>query len=138
MQTLSISEIFSQLAFYQAEYLNILQTPSQYHLAVEHACLDLWPFNRAELCLGELLQLWFGDKWVIQPAAQIFDADPVLKRHLPKQQDLYLYDIHGNILTGKYEAWAWSVSQNKAVKVEVESAVQYYSFYKSLSAPQAA
>ena len=138
MQTLSISKIFSQWAFYQAEYLNILNTPTQYATPVQDACLDLWPFNRAELCLGELLQLWLGDKWVIQPAAQIFDAEPVLKRHLPKQQDLYLYDIHGNILTGKYEAWAWSVSQNQAVKVEVESAVQYYSIYKSLSAPQAA
>jgi hypothetical protein len=138
MQTLTISEIFSQLAFYQAEYLTILNDPTQYLTPVQQASLDVWPFNRAELCLGELLQLWFGEKWVIQPASQLFDADPVLKRHLPKQQDLYLYDIHGNILTGKYEAWAWSLSQQKPVAVELESVVAYYSFYKSLTAPQAA
>ena len=138
MQTLSISDIFSQFAFYQAEYLNILNQPARYATPVQQAGLDLWPFNRAELCLGELLQLWLSNKWSLQPTAQLFDADPVLKRHLPQQHDLYLYDIHGNILTGQYEAWAWSLSQHKAVRVEIDSAIAYYSCYKALSAPQAA
>ena len=138
MQTLTISQIFSQLAFYQTEYLNILNTPSQYHIPVQNAHIDFWPFKHAQLCLGELLQLWFGDKWILQPTLQIFDAKPVLKRHLLQTHDLYLYDLHGNVLTGQCEAWAWSLSKNQAVRVDVDSAVQYYSLYKSLSAPQAA
>ena len=138
MQTLTIAQIFSQLDVYQAQYLNILQDPCQYSILVADASLSIWPCQPVQLCLGELLQLWFGNKWSLHSATQLFDAEPVLRRHLPQSVDLYLYHVSGNLLTGHAKARAWSVSQQQSVCVTLDAAWQYYSVYKSLNTPQAA
>ncbi len=46
MTTLTISQIFEKFSFYQENYLSILQNPEQYHIEVEQAYLDVWPFLR--------------------------------------------------------------------------------------------
>ena len=66
MKTLCIQSIFSNFSFYQQNYLQIIQNPEQYYIAVENACVNTFPFRQQVLFLGDLLQLWFGHKWKIQ------------------------------------------------------------------------
>ena len=65
MNTLTISQIFENFSFYQENYLSILQDSEQYFIQVEQAYLDVWPFTEKKLYLGDLLQLWFSEKWLI-------------------------------------------------------------------------
>ena len=56
MNTLSISDIFSQFSYYQEHYLSILSTPEQYSTALEGAFIHVWPLSPQDLYLGDLLQ----------------------------------------------------------------------------------
>ena len=49
MNTLTISQIFENLSFYQDNYLSILQNPEQYYVEVEHASIDVWPFSEKKI-----------------------------------------------------------------------------------------
>ena len=57
MNTLTISQIFSNLSFYKDQYLNIIQSADLYFTEVEGAFVDLFPFKKQQLFLGDLLQL---------------------------------------------------------------------------------
>ena len=71
MHTLTIAEIFSNLSFYQDHYLEIIEDPQQYYTLVENCFQNTFPFKQQALFLGDLLQLWFGDKWKIQNAKNL-------------------------------------------------------------------
>lgn len=135
MSTLSIPQIFQNLAFYQANYLSILAQPEQYNIPVESAYVDVWPFARIELCLGDLLQLWFSEKWLIQPSERNlielefnFKKDPV-----ERTNDVYLYQLTGNSFIGKNKSKAWSCSQQQDLELNVNSLLRHLFEYKAIS-----
>ena len=65
MNTLTISDIFANLADYQDQYLFIISNPEQYYTPVELAYIDVWPVGYTDLYVGDLLQLWFSERWLV-------------------------------------------------------------------------
>ena len=49
MNTLTISDIFANLATYQDQYLSIISNPEQYYTPVESAYIDVWPVGCVDL-----------------------------------------------------------------------------------------
>ena len=135
MNTLNISEIFNNLPFYQQNYQSILAQPEQYKIIVEDASLHVWPLASKQLFLGDLLQLWFSEKWLINQACILphQHAFTDLLGPLFQKDDLYLYQLQGNALLGKAIAKVWSVSEQKSIDVVLESSLQYYCTYKSVA-----
>ena len=74
MHTLTIAEIFSNFSFYQNHYISIIQDPERYQTAVEDACIQVWPVGTQPLYLGDLLQLWCSDKWLINAPSNLCNA----------------------------------------------------------------
>ena len=135
MNTLSIPQIFQNIAFYQEHYLSILANPAQYKTPVESAYIDVWPFTRIELCLGDLLQLWFSEKWLIQPAEKNLielelnvQVSPVHLNH-----DVFLYQLTGNGFTGKNKSKAWSCSEQQNLDLNLDYLLRHLFEYKAIS-----
>ena len=137
MNTLSISQIFSNLAFYKENYLSILSDPKQYQFSVIDAFIEVWPFKKESLCLGDLLQLWFAQKWLAKaPIDYQFELFlNVDDRESNSEKDLYLYAITGNILTGRNETWAWSLKNNQTVTLQIDNVLQNYCTFKACQYP---
>lgn len=137
MNTLTISQIFENLSFYQDSYLSILKNPEQYYLEVEHAHLDVWPFSEKKLCLGDLLQLWFSEKWLINSNCRVLSNthDATDEKIQLGQQDLYLFQLSGSTLSGSNHAQVWSVSEQKIIYVALDSVFKYYCYFESIERP---
>ena len=56
--------------FYQDHYLDIIQDSAQYFTPVAGAEIRLWPLATKQLYLGDLLQLWFAEKWLVEQERQ--------------------------------------------------------------------
>lgn len=94
MTILNIQTIFSNFSFYQQNYLDILQDPERYYTPVENAFLNTFPFKQNALYLGDLLQLWFGNKWKIENARNLLSQkNPLL---VSVQSPLYLFQLGEN------------------------------------------
>ncbi|OTG83436.1 hypothetical protein B9T33_03275 [Acinetobacter sp. ANC 5054] len=132
MNTLTISQIFSNFSYYQENYLSILADQSQYQIPVEEAYVDVWPLGHRQLSLGDLLQLWFSQKWLIDVPCRLRQEhkDGGCKTPLHRQQDLYLYQLAGSALSGSNRSKVWSLSEQKVLSVELDSALKYYCFQK--------
>lgn len=139
MNTLSIPEIFANFSFYQTHYLSILADPEQYHLPVASAYINVWPIGHINLCLGDLLQLWFSEKWLINQTCLALAEHPDDGRKTPLQRDndLYLYQLSGSALSGSNRCQVWSVSAQKSHRVYLDGALKYYTIYKSIGTVQA-
>ncbi len=137
MYTLTISQIFENLSFYKDNYLSILKNPEQYYLEVEHAHLDVWPFSEKKLCLGDLLQLWFSEKWLINSNCRVLSNthDAASEKKQLRQQDLYLFQLSGSTLSGSNHAQVWSVSEQKIIYVALDSVFKYYCYFESIERP---
>ena len=146
MTTLTISQIFEKFSFYQENYLSILQNPEQYHIEVEQAYLDVWPFSEKKLYLGDLLQLWFSEKWLINSTCRLLlnsstldssdlTAEPTQKQ-IQRTQDLYLFQLSGSTLSGSNHAQVWSVSEQKVLYVSLNSIFKYYCYFESIERPK--
>ena len=137
MNTLTISQIFENLSFYQDNYLSILQNPEQYYVEVEHASIDVWPFSEKKLCLGDLLQLWFSEKWLINTNCRLLSNtnEQVSGKALQREQDLYLFQLSGSTLSGSNHAQVWSVSEQKIIYVALDSVFKYYCYFESIERP---
>ena len=137
MHTLSISEIFSNFDFYQENYLSILSEPNQYYIAVDSAYIHIHPFEKTQLFLGDLLQLWFSGKWKVaeQQATSLTETlfeEVTQKSHL----ELYIYQIENRHFFGKNLASTWSFSDAKTKTIECDSALKAWCEYKLLSRPK--
>ena len=135
MNTLSISDIFKNLAFYQAQYPHILKDKHQYQTVVQDAVLDVWPAKQKQLYLGDLLQLWFSQKWLVNLDCTLRQTDkafPPLFNPKIQRDDLYLCELHGNGVLGKGVAKVWSVSEQQILEVELEGCWQYYCTYHTI------
>ncbi len=93
MNTLTISDIFANLADYQDQYLSIISNPEQYYTPVESAYIDVWPVGCTDLYLGDLLQLWFSERWLVNSPCQLLSeqSTSTLKKTVQREHDLYDY-----------------------------------------------
>nr|ESK53161.1 hypothetical protein F987_01323 [Acinetobacter gyllenbergii NIPH 230] len=126
MTILNIQSIFLNFSFYQEHYLEIIQDPVQYYTPVEHAFLNTFPFKQQALYLGDLLQLWFGNKWKIQTAKNLLIQKN--SSTINERSPLYLFQLGGELFLGANTALAWSVAEQKVVSVQVKSIWQYAVF----------
>lgn len=132
MNTLIVSDIFKNLEFYKENYLSILSTPEQYFIPVSQAYIEIWPLGHIDLYLGDLLQLWFSEKWLIHDAC--FRLATPTQEHravLQRPDDLFLYQLTGNALTGTNTSQVWSKTENSAVEVCLSTVFRYFADYKS-------
>ncbi|WP_166170143.1 hypothetical protein [Acinetobacter sp. SA01] len=138
MHTLTIAEIFSNLSFYQDNYLSIIQDPQCYQTAVEDAYIQVWPVGTQALYLGDLLQLWFSDKWLINSPCQLLldSYSNGRKQPLQRDHDLYLYQLNGSALSGRNNSKVWSVSEQKKLSISLDSVFKYLCIYKGISRPE--
>lgn len=137
MNTLSISDIFSNLSFYQENYLSILQNPEQYYTKIEQAYFEVWPFAEKQLYLGDLLQLWFSEKWLINAQCKLL-TDTTSKNNqatIQREHDLYLFQLVGSTFSGANHAKVWSVSEQKVIHVALDRVFKYYCFFESIDRP---
>ncbi|MCP0912389.1 MULTISPECIES: hypothetical protein [Acinetobacter] len=139
MNTLSILQIFSQLTYYQENYLQIIADPAQYYIPVTDAHIKLWPLAQQSLYLGDLLQLWFAEKWLVETERQ-FSFEVFLNADYLKEQskELYIYAISGNLLTGTNQSKAWQASTAQIQDVELANVSKHYFEFQGLSRPQIA
>ena len=138
MTTLTISDIFSHLNDYKKNYLEIISHPDQYFTPVEAAYIHVWPLGHIPLYLGDLLQLWFSEKWLIdEPCLRLSDhPDDGRKLPLQRSADLYLYQLSGSALSGSNRSQVWSISEQRQVRVSLSSALKYYCIYKGTNHQQ--
>ncbi|WP_445115481.1 hypothetical protein [Acinetobacter sp. WZC-1] len=141
MNTLSISDIFANLNFYKQHYLSIISDPLQYSTKVRDAWIEIWPLEAQPLYLGDLLQLWFSQKWRIDSPRNTFrqlwgaQDSQVQNQALAHQQAVYLYQLKGNLLSGRNQARLWSVLEQKQLSFSVDSVFQYFCIFRALSRP---
>lgn len=138
MNTLSISDIFSNLSFYQDNYLAILKNPEHYYTDVEQAYFEVWPFGEKKLFLGDLLQLWFSEKWLINAKCQILTdlTTPNTASSIQREHDLYLFQLTGSTFSGANYAKVWSVSEQKIIHIALDRVLKYYCFFESIERPR--
>lgn len=139
MNTLTISDLFNHLSDYQNQYLSIISDPEQYYTAVESAYIDVWPVGRTDLYLGDLLQLWFSERWLISSPCQLLSVqtEHSVKKFFQREHDLYLYQLSGSALSGSNRSKVWSVSEGKSLDVSLDSAFKYYCIFKGAQRPEA-
>ncbi|MFW1748471.1 hypothetical protein ACG9XW_20020 [Acinetobacter guillouiae] len=140
MNTLTISQIFENFSVYQENYLSILQDPEQYFIQVEQAYLDVWPFTEKKLYLGDLLQLWFSEKWLINTPCRLLNSSSsdkqATQKPVQRTQDFYLFQLSGSTLSGSNHAQIWSVSEQKVLYVSLDRIFKYYCYFESIERPK--
>ena len=137
MHTLSISQIFSNFSFYQDHYLTIIADPEQYFIPVAEAYIQIWPIGTQQLYLGDLLQLWLSEKWLVSHSRPSFLA--AVTAGLPVQQGQdkpYIYQLSDSICSGGAYVKYHSEQAQHTWAVSWGSIYQYYWIYKSLSRPE--
>ena len=139
MHTLTIAEIFSNFSFYQNHYISIIQDPERYQTAVEDAYIQVWPVGYTDLYLGDLLQLWFSERWLVNSPCQLLSeqSTSTLKKTVQREHDLYLYQLSGSALSGNNRSKVWSAAEGKSLDVSLDSAFKYYCIYKGVERPDA-
>ena len=138
MHTLTIAQIFNDFDLYQAQYQNILQDPQQYYIPVQAATLEIWPFPKKNLYLGDLLQLWFNQTWLINQVSESKHAIETQHNWFAKtsvQQHIYAFAISGNVVLGKTYLACWSVEQQCIISLEIEQSLKYVWTYQLLQKP---
>ena len=136
MNTLTIPQIFANFSFYKENYLSIINNADQYYVPVQGAEVQIWPLTAHQLFLGDLLQLWFGDKWTVDSKKKLLINTILRDKSLDQaDQDLFVYEIKGSSITGQDASKAWSLSENKEVDISVGSIFQFYCVFKGLSRP---
>lgn len=135
MKPLSISDIFSNFNFYKENYLTIISDSESYQTSVEDAYICAWPFKREQLYLGDLLQLWFAEKWILQKSSSLFLDQYALNNNikLNYSDEFYLYQIDGNALTGTNHAKVWSSRDNQNLSISVDHVFKYFCIFKGTS-----
>lgn len=134
MNTLTIPQIFSNIAFFQANYLNIIADHQQYFVPVEGSIIDVWPFKKQQLFLGDLLQLWFAEKWKHVDQSEFkFNLNQKLNA---QSHDAYIYAIEGNLFTGSNSVNIFKVSDQCCYETETEQLRKFIFEFKALSRPK--
>ncbi|GAM29664.1 hypothetical protein P23_0158 [Acinetobacter calcoaceticus] len=117
MKTLTIASIFSNFDFYQRNYLNILSRTESYYTPVEGASIDVYPFKKKDLYLGDLLQLWFSSKWNVHSSLKVLKSSKLLNPFKP----LYIFQLEGELLLGKNKVLAWSTEHQEVIELQLKN-----------------
>jgi hypothetical protein len=137
MNTLNISQIFSQFSFYQDHYLALIQDPAQYFTVVQGAEISLWPLATQQLYLGDLLQLWFAEKWLVEQERQYTFEVFLNAEYLgAEQKELYIYALHGNLVTGSNQSKVWQASIATSKTLGLANVSKHYFEYRALTKPK--
>ncbi|WP_324645581.1 hypothetical protein [Acinetobacter sp. MD2] len=139
MSTLKIQDIFSHFEWYQSYYLTIIQNPSQYYQPVEAAEIHFGFLSEQKLYLGDLLQLWFGHKWIEGFAAVQNKNVAQSVQYLQSEQQtesFYLFSIFSDRLQDQSTAFAWSTREQKIVTVNISQTLDYYLGFIGLARPK--
>lgn len=138
MYTLTISQIFFNLGFYQNHYLNILQSPDQYFTEVEGAYIDVLPFKKQSLYLGDLLQLWFAQKWqvAISPAFEVEQYLAAIDVQTTLDQPAYIYAITANLFNGSNQTQVWNLSSEQPQQRVLDSSLKNYCEFLACHRPK--
>ncbi|MFC6053749.1 hypothetical protein A6M14_00050 [Acinetobacter sp. Ac_877] len=136
MNTLTIPQIFANFSFYKENYLSIIKNADQYYVPVEGAEVQVWPLASHQLFLGDLLQLWFADKWTVDVnKSELINTILRDKTLNQSEQDLFVYELNGSSVTEQDTSKAWSLRENKSVDISVGTIFQFYCVFKGLSRP---
>jgi hypothetical protein len=135
MNTLSICQIFSNLPYYQDQYLTILNDAELYFTPVKDAQLSIRFLKTKQLYLGDLLQLWFSEKWIFNPNKKLSFTQFFSKLIAPVDADLYLFAIEGNAVSGRNKCKAWSATEQKVVETSLDVVLPYYCYFESIPRP---
>lgn len=136
MNTLTIPQIFAQLSFYQENYLDIIQDSTRYFTPVHGAEIRLWPLAAKQLYLGDLLQLWFAEKWLVEKERQ-FSFEVFLNAPEIQPKDLFIYAISGNLITGSNQSKVWQTSTAQTQELSLANVSRHYFEYQALTQPKA-
>ena len=106
---------------------------------VELAYIDVWPVGYTDLYLGDLLQLWFSERWLVNSPCQLLSTQSTstLKKTVQREHDLYLYQLSGSALSGNNRSKVWSAAEGKSLDISLDSAFKYYCIYKGVERPVA-
>ena len=98
-----------------------------------------WPVGCTDLYLGDLLQLWFSERWLVNSPCQLLSTQSTttLKKAVQREHDLYLYQLSGSALSGSNRSKVWSAAEDKSLDVSLDSAFKYYCIYKGAERPDA-
>ncbi|MEC8057291.1 MAG: hypothetical protein VX136_09290 [Pseudomonadota bacterium] len=138
MPILHIQDIFSQFKFYQAQYLDIVRDPALYYQPVEDAHIPFSIVSEEKIYLGDLLQLWFGDKWTEHQVKVLNDVNHGLWTQLSEcwYNSLFLFAIERKGLFAKTSALAWSTEEQQIKEITLDQTLPYYCHYLSLERPK--
>ncbi len=135
MSKLYISDIFSNLEYYKQQYLSIISDSNLYFTEVENAHFKLDFFKDRKIFLGDLLQLWFSEKWLFQRHFNFKNFQFPWAKQSNSEQDLYLFEVKGNIFTGNNICKAWCASEKKVIDTTLDAVFPYFCYLKALTRP---
>lgn len=129
---------FQIFLFIKIIIFRLFKIQNGYQTAVEDACIQVWPVGTQPLYLGDLLQLWFSDKWLINAPCQLLldSYSNGRKQSLQRDHDLYLYQLNGSALSGRNNSKVWSRSEQKKLSVSLDSVFKYLYIYKETTRPE--
>lgn len=125
MNTLSITDILKNFAFYEARYAQII------HSAEYFTEVSLSSSNQVQpVYLGDLLILWLSGKWRISQTILSSWNQFLGDIHAVQKDELYLLSIEQPNLWSSTTVKAWSVSRQTIVDIQLEHAVLYALYAK--------
>lgn len=133
MHSLSISQIFAQFSYYQAHYAQIIADPARYHIAVEDAYLEVYPFGRIALQLGDVLQLWLSQHWTVSPSHDLISPPQYA---VDGQNQQFIYQIRANLFTGQHQARLWDQRRFESQSTKIDSLLKYCLTYYLRNKPR--
>ncbi|MHA3048724.1 hypothetical protein [Acinetobacter sp. ANC 4641] len=139
MPFLRIQDIFANFQFYKENYLSILKNPQSYYQAVADAGIHFAILSEQKVYLGDLLQLWFGDKWTEHQAKQLQQGESNYWQ--PVQQDsassdIFVFAIQGQGIGKHAKALAWSQHDAQIREIYLDRVLPYYFNFIALERPK--
>jgi hypothetical protein len=94
--------------------------------------------SEEKIYLGDLLQLWFGDKWTEHQVKVLNDVNHGLWTQLSEcwYNSLFLFAIERKGLFAKTSALAWSTEEQQIKEITLDQTLPYYCHYLSLERPK--
>ena len=131
--TITVAEICAELQYYKDHYQAILTDPNQRDTIVTDAMSNFWPLGSYTLTLGQLLKLWFSGDWVFDGEYLLLPDRTIKGRKIKSfsHQDLLLFQVCGNALSGTNTCQAWSLSKQEVISISIEGAAKYFLKHKN-------
>lgn len=140
MSALLIQDIFSQFDNYRSEYLTILQNPELYYQHVQDAKICFAKYSEEKVYLGDLLQLWFSQKWTDQQIHALDDltysSSKFKHAHSHQNTQFFIFALGREGLFSKNLAWVWDSNHHTYHQIELPQILPFYCHYLSVKRPK--